>query len=155
MEISQARDLAIDLMDRHGLTEGGWRFRFIRSRRILGQCRKERREICLSVFFTALNDEGRIEQTILHEIAHALAGCENGHGPAWKTQAVRLGVRPRSVARNVRMPQGRYKAHCPKCGDVGFAHRRPKYLGQAQYKCKICRSTITWLVRVESGNASG
>lgn len=140
----------MELMDRHGLTDGRWRFRFIRSRRILGQCCKNKREICLSVFFAELNDAERIEQTILHEIAHALAGCENGHGPAWKAQAVRLGVRPRSVARNVAMPRGRYKAHCPKCGDVGFAHRRPKYLGQTAYKCKRCGSTIIWMVRVEN-----
>ena len=36
--------------------------------------------------------------TILHEIAHAIAGVEAGHGPAWKAVAQRLGATPRARA---------------------------------------------------------
>ena len=37
-----------------------------------------------------------VTEVILHEIAHALAGPEAGHGPEWKAIAIRLGARPRS-----------------------------------------------------------
>ena len=40
----------------------------------------------------------QVTDTILHEIAHALAGPGAGHGPAWKATASRLGATPKSCA---------------------------------------------------------
>ncbi len=45
--------------------------------------------------------DGRNEQvrdTVLHEIAHAIAGPEAGHGPLWKATARRIGATPRARA---------------------------------------------------------
>ena len=36
--------------------------------------------------------------TILHEIAHAIAGANAGHGPVWKAVAKRIGAAPRARA---------------------------------------------------------
>lgn len=40
----------------------------------------------------------QVTDTILHEIAHALAGPAARHGPAWKSIARRLGATPKSCA---------------------------------------------------------
>ena len=39
-----------------------------------------------------------VRDTILHEIAHALAGAKARHGPAWKAIAKRLGATPKARA---------------------------------------------------------
>ena len=40
--------------------------------------------------------EEQIRDTVLHEIAHAIAGHEAGHGPLWKATARRIGATPRA-----------------------------------------------------------
>ena len=40
----------------------------------------------------------QIRDTVLHEIAHAIAGREAGHGPLWKVTARRIGATPRAKA---------------------------------------------------------
>lgn len=85
---------ARDLMDRHGLEE--WTLGFIAARRKLGECRSLHRRIALSRHHAVIASRELVTDTILHEIAHALAGPEAGHGPAWKVIARRIGATPRS-----------------------------------------------------------
>ena len=40
----------------------------------------------------------QIRDTVLHEIAHAIAGREAGHGPLWKVTARRIEATPRAKA---------------------------------------------------------
>ena len=47
--------------------------------------------------YSAASDES-IQDTVLHEIAHALAAPEAGHGPLWKTVARRIGAAPMAKA---------------------------------------------------------
>jgi hypothetical protein len=49
--------------------------------RRFGTCRYSRKLITLSRQLIELNDQARVLDTILHEIAHALAGPKTGHGP--------------------------------------------------------------------------
>ena len=42
--------------------------------------------------------EEQIRDTVLHEIAHAIAGREAGHGLLWKVTARRIGATPRAKA---------------------------------------------------------
>jgi len=67
-----ARILAVTLMQQHGLV--GWTFKFDHARRRFGCCNFTRRTISLSRPLTFLNDDAEVRDTILHEIAHALAG---------------------------------------------------------------------------------
>ena len=69
---SSARQLAIELMDAHGLRD--WSFAFNRAKRTMGLCRHHQRRIELSVYFVLSNDAASVRDCILHEIAHALAG---------------------------------------------------------------------------------
>ena len=87
--------LAGDLMDRHKLDE--WTLIFFESTRALGQCRYRDRLIRLSRNHALDGKIEDISDTILHEIAHAIAGPEAGHGPVWKATARRVGAIPLSV----------------------------------------------------------
>ncbi|MCY3732576.1 MAG: SprT-like domain-containing protein [Rhodospirillaceae bacterium] len=87
---------ARELMDRHGLAD--WTLHFNGARTKLGECRDRQKLILLSRSHAVDDPPARITDTILHEIAHALAGPDAAHGPAWKAVARRLGATPASCA---------------------------------------------------------
>lgn len=125
MEIHDAQNLAYRLMDEHGLTVDGWTLTLDNAKRRLGVCRYGRREIGLSAPIVALNDVSVIHDTILHEIAHALAGHAAGHGPRWKSVAREIGARPDRCAdaSEVVAPAARWKGLCRVCGFEVPRHR--------------------------------
>ena len=94
--LNQAAVRARKLMDRHGLDE--WTLRFNGARKKLGECRPQQKLILISRVHALNGASGQVTDTILHEIAHALAGPDAGHGPAWKEIARRLGATPKSCA---------------------------------------------------------
>ena len=76
MDLDSAEQIAEHLMTRHGLMGRGWSFAFNRRKRSLGLCHYTARRIELSSHFVEMNDETQVRDTVLHEIAHALAGRE-------------------------------------------------------------------------------
>jgi predicted SprT family Zn-dependent metalloprotease len=133
MELAPARQLALDLMQQHGV--GDWRFRFDHARRRLGCCHYGSRTISLSQPLTMLNPEATVRDTLLHEIAHALTPGA-GHGPAWRLCAASLGARPRACADadDVVMPPAPYALVCDGCGARLARYRRPR----RRYVCRGC-----------------
>ena len=87
------------LMDAHGLEQ--WTLRFGAARRRLGACFVQPKIIEIARWHAAHGESRDVTNTILHEIAHALAGAKAGHGPAWKTVARRIGATPRARRRGV------------------------------------------------------
>jgi predicted SprT family Zn-dependent metalloprotease len=134
MDRWDASCLAKQLMSKHGLA--GWRFGFNRRKRTLGLCRYEEQRIELSLHFVAGNSESAVRDTILHEIAHALAGAQAGHGPRWKRVCQRLGARPERCDRQATMPKGPWRATCRSCGREHARYRRP--LTGRTYFCLHC-----------------
>ena len=96
MRLNQTAVRARELMDRHGLDE--WTLRFNGARKKLGECRPQQKLILISRVHALNEAPDQVADTILHEIAHALAGPKAGHGPAWKKIARRLGATPKSCA---------------------------------------------------------
>ena len=88
--------MARRLMDEHGLT--GWTFAFVEAKRRLGDCHFRHRVIRISRAHGLEGNEEQIRDTVLHEIAHAIAGREAGHGRLWKATARRIGATPRAKA---------------------------------------------------------
>ena len=88
--------MARRLMDEHGLT--GWTLAFIEAKRRLGDCHFRHHVIRISRTHALEGSEEQIRGTVLHEIAHAIAGREAGHGPLWKVTARRIGATPRAMA---------------------------------------------------------
>ena len=82
------------LMDAHGLT--GWTLAFVEAKRRLGDCHFKDRVIRISRSHALEGSEAQIRDTVLHEVAHAIAGREAGHGPLWKATARRIGATPKA-----------------------------------------------------------
>jgi predicted SprT family Zn-dependent metalloprotease len=105
MELKQAEQLVCELMTKWDVNHVP--FKWNRGKRMLGCVRATRNRITgevtiksleLSREFVRNNDEAAVRDTILHEIAHVLAGPQAKHGPAWQAQCIRLGCRPKQYA---------------------------------------------------------
>jgi predicted SprT family Zn-dependent metalloprotease len=133
MDRWDAAALARQLLTKHGLTD--WTFAFNRRKRAMGLCRFEQRRIELSIHFATANDEAAVRDTLLHEIAHALAGPAAGHGPKWQRICRQIGASPDRLG-EAAMPPGRWIATCPGCGHQYERHRRPP--SGYHYACSRC-----------------
>jgi predicted SprT family Zn-dependent metalloprotease len=138
MNISVCEIEATKLMREHGLS--GWRLEFDRSVKRFGQMRERQQVISLSAKLVGLNPWPRVRQTVIHEIAHALAGASAGHGAIWKRIARELGHSGStyySLADTVQPPMP-WQASCG-CNTFKRA-RRPRGI----YACRICKQRLTF-----------
>jgi len=150
MDLNEAAGLARQLMDRHGLSD--WNFAFDRARRRFGSCQPARRRITLSVMLTRLNEDSQVQDTILHEIAHALTP-KDGHGQAWKLKCVEIGANPKRcyTDQEVESPPRRaawFEIGCEKCGWWVDRRRRSR----RKLICRVCRGIVTYRVKPQPAN---
>lgn len=89
MDLRDAFALAEHLLVRHGLHD--WQVAYDNAKRRAGVCRYRDKTIGLSAPLTALHTHDDVRDTILHEIAHALAGPEHGHDAHWRRVAMGIG----------------------------------------------------------------
>lgn len=136
MLLSEAKALAIELMDKHGLLDLRWSFEFDNAKRRFGCCRYGSKKITLSKELVSLNDTARVTNTILHEIAHALVGHGHGHDSVWKRKALEIGCDGNRCfsSKNTTLVEANYQAVCKKCGHTHNRHRQP----QRQTSCGAC-----------------
>jgi hypothetical protein len=112
MEPTKALSFLNGALREHGLTDSGWTGGLDRAARRFGVCRGKQKRITLSLALVRLNEEDEVRDTVLHEIAHALAleefGVNCGHDDRWKAICVRIGARPSRCfdGEEVRMPKG-------------------------------------------------
>lgn len=164
---AQAEALALALMQEHGLTDAGWAFQWSRGKRRLGETRIERRRdprtgkttqrkfIRLSRHLVDMNPEPVVRDVILHEIAHAIAGIENGHNHVWRAACRKVGAKPQRLAdESVETPEGRYALACKLCNkELARRHRRTSPAKLKNAYCKACGpSSLGKLVIREAGN---
>jgi predicted SprT family Zn-dependent metalloprotease len=147
MDIQTAEKLAKDLMNQHltgisTLTQVGypgtllWKFQWNTSKRIYGQC-QDPGNISLSMPLVKARPEEEVRNTILHEIAHALAGIKNGHNWQWKAACMRLGIPPVRCVDKENPLIAPYTAKC-KCG---ITHKFWKWVSR-RYYCKKCKQPL-------------
>jgi predicted SprT family Zn-dependent metalloprotease len=144
---TEARELAIGLMDRHKLT--GWRLVFDNAKTRAGVCRWDRREIGLSRHLMTLYSPEQVTETVLHEIAHAIAGPRHGHDRVWRTVARRIGCSgQRCMPADAPKVDGAWQGVCA-AGHRTTAHRRPVRVRS----CLLCSARFdpaavyTWTYR--------
>lgn len=137
MPPADTRALALRLMDALGrellgapLQDRGWTFGFDRARRRLGACRVGSKRITLSRSLSQALPDAEVEDTIRHEIAHAVDAERRGrtcHDAAWKALALRCGARPERcyAAELPEDPGAPYTATCPSCGAAHALYRQP------------------------------
>ena len=121
MTIKDAEKLARKLIKRHLGTR--WQFQWDGAVRRAGACHYDRNVISLSRRLTELNNEAHARNTILHEIAHALAPPEESpHGDTWKRIARYIGCNGERC-HNAPTPPTKYVTFRKVCGKVGERHR--------------------------------
>ena len=92
-----AFSLAIELMTHHGLM-GDWIFTINdRMLKNIARCDFDDHTISMAGWFIDDHSVSPVRDTILHEIAHALAGYDAGHGPLWVERCIELGCQPNEV----------------------------------------------------------
>lgn len=131
MRLPDAMKLAYRLMAEHGLDKPGphgrtpWKFKFDGAVRRFGLTNYRTHTISLSTALTRLNDQKHVEDTILHEIAHALVGSNNGHNYIWQEKALEIGADGRRLynSSEVKTPPKKYKGVCPGCKREVFYNR--------------------------------
>jgi predicted SprT family Zn-dependent metalloprotease len=140
MELKKASALTHVLMHKHGLL-GHWKFRWHNKKCSLGTCSYVKKTIYLAKWYTELNDQTEVKDTILHEIAHALCyekygNKGTGHGRLWKSICREIGAIPRACSKaNLHRPQNHYK-YIDACCGLNF--KRHRLRRGAKYYCPKC-----------------
>lgn len=139
MNLRDAEDLAFKLIA-EWLPTGGWTFAWSKTKNSHGDCNYRTKTIRLSAHRTQLRTCEQVENTIRHEIAHALAGPNAKHGPEWKAWARRLGADPhRSNSEyDGAPPPFKWVATCGGCGRRFGRHRLTKVLASGIGQCNAC-----------------
>jgi len=105
--------------------DDSWSFDFDHAKRRAGLCDYRRKRITVSRYLAARFDDDEIHQTLLHEVAHALAGHTAAHGPAWKKVARELGyVGGTTHTGETATELAPWIGRCPS-GHVAYRHRKP------------------------------
>lgn len=139
-EVAAIAARAREHLNRHGLCD--WSFQFDHATRRAGCCDYRNRVISLTHEFARAAPDGEIEDTILHETAHALAGESHGHDAVWRAKALEIGCSG-SRCHDVRFTPPRYIVRCENRCWVSTAERRRR--GAVCRKCegRVVYSTYT------------
>ena len=144
------RARAEQLMAAH-LGAGAWSFDFDHAKTRAGQCDFARRRITVSRHLAVRFSEADVDQVLLHEIAHALAGARAAHGPTWRRTAKALGYTGSRLHDGpVASELAPWVGTCP-AGHEHFRYRTPT----RPLACARCarrfdaRNVITWTRRAD------
>jgi predicted SprT family Zn-dependent metalloprotease len=148
MELDAAEARCRELMVEYGF--GEWSFRWMDSEAMFGMCQPGRQAISLSRHLVRLNPEAQVEDTIRHEIAHALAwrmspSDRDAHGRTWVKACALVGARPvRCYGAEVVTPPARYVGHCTE-GCTAKIERRTLFADSLnRFRCGKCRVRVRW-----------
>jgi len=128
MNLAEAQDMCNYYIDMH-LRGQGWTMTWNRRRSSFGLCCYATKTIELSRPLTSIETQDHVKDTILHEIAHALAGPGTGHGSAWRAHARRIGVKNVSsrspLSKGVKPLDPKYVMIDPEGNIIRRYNRRP------------------------------
>ncbi|MFO0801887.1 MAG: SprT family zinc-dependent metalloprotease [Gemmataceae bacterium] len=146
MDLKELQALAQAKIAEFGLK--GWSFRFGRSKRRLGLCDYRAQCIEIAAYYAYFTPDDAVKDTLLHEIAHALAGPGAGHGPKWRAVAKRIGATPKACddSPETVVPPGDWQAACGGCGKMHYRYRRPATISGYRCRCEA-RSPLTFTFR--------
>jgi hypothetical protein len=135
--------------------DGSWSFGFDNAKRRAGLCDYTNRRISVSRYLSARYDDETNHQTLLHEVAHAIAGSDAGHGPRWKRIARDLGYIGGTTHRGETATDlAPWVGVCP-AGHIAYRHRK----ASRATSCARCaphfdeRYVFTWTRREITGAA--
>ena len=150
--MTKVLSIARNLMTQHGF--GHLELTLSNSKRTLGRCfykydftqhKHVAHRIDLSRIWMSRVDEAQVRDTVLHELAHAVAGHAAGHGSEWKAAARRLGANPKRTSDlpadfvlEIKQEVANYRAECTNCDNIYYFHRLTKNWQHNRYRCGKC-----------------
>jgi len=134
--LSDCVAVAEALIQQHGLD--GWSFQFDSAQKRAGACAFNTKVISLSRFYCNKASDAQIRDTVLHEIAHALAGPKHNHDATWKGIARSIGCTA-DRCHTVDFAPAKYIASCPRCG--WFQKKNRRLRGGV---CRTCGQLVTY-----------
>lgn len=134
--LSDCVAVAEALIQEHGLD--GWSFQFDGAQKRAGACAFNTKVISLSRFYCIKASDAQVRDTVLHEIAHALAGPKHNHDTTWKRIARSIGCTA-DRCHTVDFAPAKYIASCSRCGWHQKKNRRLR--GGV---CKTCGQPVTY-----------
>jgi len=148
MTIAEAQLRCISLMEEFGVYGGSplFRFKWANGKKTLGSCHyikgsQEGRYISLSKTYVRLNSDALIEDTIRHEIAHALDVIKRGysdHSFSWKLLCRITGANPSRLKSGVVSAPAKYTSTC-SCDKTYKRHRLTR---GSTYRCPRCKDYL-------------
>lgn len=131
MNPAEVIQLAQRLFNQHGIIN--WKFDFDRAKRRAGQCNYSSKTITISSYYVQHSNADQIEQVILHEIAHAIAGNAAGHKAQWREAADAIGYRHEKLDANVLKLTASWIGRCAG-GHSHYRNRKPT----RALSCRLC-----------------
>ena len=146
MNTIDAEVLILLHMEKHGLFDKLWHFDFEHCKRSLGRCHYDKQKITLSKWYVELNEEKDVEDTILHEIAHALSFLKygrkgTGHGIFWKQMCIKIGAKPNRIHQGVIEYPSNHHKYVDDCA-CGITYKRHRISKERHYRCPKCRQPL-------------
>ena len=142
--LADVERLADDLLARHKAGSGlgaEWGFGFDLSTARAGVCRYDVKRIDLSVSFCHRATRAEIEDTLLHEIAHAIVGHRHHHDAVWRAAARAIGCTAERC-HDVKHTPARWLGECG-CGQQWRRQRLSRRLRHGA-TCRKCGGGIKW-----------
>ena len=139
MDLNQVRNTALELMKQHGISD--WTFKWDNTVGRFGFCDCTMKQIILSRPMTSNEtDSDRINNTILHEIAHALDCLNRGktnHDSEWEKIAKSIGCSGSKCGSVTSLNKDafiKWKAECSSCDKEYYKYHKPK----TRLSCSQC-----------------
>lgn len=144
METKATQTLANELMSLHGLIAQGWKFKLDGAPKRFGVCRHHLKTISMSRVLVELNEEPKVKDTILHEIAHALVSPGHKHDSVWRAKAIEIGCNGEQYYNAPGKPADTivytpWKLVCPHCKRESGRVKKT----ETAYACGKCSRLLT------------
>ena len=137
------RELAASKMERHGLTRQSWTVKYDRARARAGQCRHRARVLSFSRNLIVRGSPADMRNTLLHEIAHALAGPMHGHDRTWRDIALQIGC-DGNRCHDIKLAPAKWIYRCSAgCWHVPRFKRIS--FGRGTSTCKLCGAACVFV----------
>ena len=114
-----------------------WKIAIDHAKRRLGCCDYNKKLITVSKHFLRgpSCNQAKIRNTVLHELAHALAGSRHNHDQKWKSVAIKIGCNAK-VCDSMDLPDAKWMMLCPKKCFKATYFRKPKIENKVCMKCR-------------------
>lgn len=129
-----------------GQLDEQWRIALDTSPRRAGSCSYGDKTIYLSVGHCLVAPKAEVIDTVLHEIAHAIAGAEHGHDDHWRRIAVSIGCSGERCTTETHTAT----RWIGRCGCEKTYHRQVLTRRVRTGRCRTCGGQIAWSINSDA-----